>query len=85
MFGVIEASKDELHIQEYSISQTSLEQIFNQFASQQEEETGTATGLVAPGGSNGAIVGGLVDEKEKVQYQIPLPANDEKHCASTVC
>lgn len=34
MFGAIEASKAELRIQEYSIAQTSLEQIFNQFAAQ---------------------------------------------------
>ena len=34
MFGAVEAEKDALGIQEYSIAQTSLEQIFNQFASQ---------------------------------------------------
>ena len=34
MFGAIEARKAELSIQEYSIAQTSLEQIFNQFAAQ---------------------------------------------------
>ena len=40
MFGAIERSKERLNIQDYSISQTSLEQIFNQFASQQDEEKG---------------------------------------------
>lgn len=45
MFGALEKRKDVLRIQEYSISQTSLEQIFNYFASQQEEETGVATGI----------------------------------------
>jgi len=39
MFGLMEDSKVTLCISEYSLSQTSLEQIFNQFASQQEEET----------------------------------------------
>jgi ATP-binding cassette subfamily A (ABC1) protein 1 len=39
MFGLIEGSHDELHILEYSISQTSLEQIFNSFAMQQTGET----------------------------------------------
>ncbi len=34
LFGAIESRKQELFIQEYSLSQTSLEQIFNQFASQ---------------------------------------------------
>lgn len=45
MFGVVEANKASLNIQEYSIAQTSLEQIFNQFAAQQEEEKGPAAGL----------------------------------------
>ena len=45
MFGLVEGSKEKLNIQEYSIAQTSLEQIFNQFAAQQEEEKGPAVGL----------------------------------------
>jgi ATP-binding cassette, subfamily A (ABC1), member 3 len=40
LFEFIESKKESLKIQEYSIAQTSLEQIFNQFASEQEEETG---------------------------------------------
>ena len=40
MFSLMEEFKDDLFIEEYSISQTSLEQIFNFFASQQEEEKG---------------------------------------------
>lgn len=51
MFGAIEAKKLHLFIQEYSISQTSLEQIFNHFASQQEEERGQAAGIVSGDGS----------------------------------
>lgn len=46
LFGLLERNKGELFIQEYSISQTSLEQIFNQFAATQEEEQGAAVGLV---------------------------------------
>mmetsp|Transcript_5406 Transcript_5406/g.5529 ORF Transcript_5406/g.5529 Transcript_5406/m.5529 type:complete len:1838 (-) Transcript_5406:556-6069(-) len=38
MFGMMEREKENLHIREYSIAQTSLEQIFNFFASQQSEE-----------------------------------------------
>lgn len=38
MFGTMEREKLNLHIREYSIAQTSLEQIFNFFASQQSEE-----------------------------------------------
>ena len=45
MFGSVEANKTRLSIQEYSIAQTSLEQIFNQFAAQQDEERGPAAGL----------------------------------------
>ena len=32
--------------QEYGVSETSLEQIFNNFASQQEEETGPVRGMM---------------------------------------
>jgi ATP-binding cassette subfamily A (ABC1) protein 1 len=46
VFEAIEGSKATLRIQEYSVSQTSLEQIFNQFASQQDEERGGAHGIV---------------------------------------
>lgn len=45
LFGKIEETKEELNIKEYSFAQTSLEQIFNYFASQQEEETGTVRGI----------------------------------------
>lgn len=38
IFGSIESAKYELKLEGYSVSQTSLEQIFNQFAAQQEEE-----------------------------------------------
>jgi hypothetical protein len=39
MFGVIEGNKTNLRIEDYSVSQTSLEQIFNFFASQQASES----------------------------------------------
>lgn len=45
MFGLLESGRNELNIEDYSISQTSLEQIFNQFAAQQKEETGSAAGI----------------------------------------
>ena len=47
IFKAIEDNKEVLNIHEYSISQTSLEQIFNFFASQQEEETGSSGGMNA--------------------------------------
>jgi hypothetical protein len=45
MFSAVERCRKDLFIQDYSVSQTSLEQIFNFFAAQQEEETGVASGL----------------------------------------
>jgi ABC-type multidrug transport system ATPase subunit len=42
MFGLIEDNKGRLHVEDYSVCQTSLEQIFNFFAGQQEEEKGPA-------------------------------------------
>jgi ABC-type multidrug transport system ATPase subunit len=45
MFGLLERQKAALGLQEYSLSQTSLEQIFNGFAGQQEEEKGAAKGI----------------------------------------
>ncbi|KAF1787653.1 P-loop containing nucleoside triphosphate hydrolase [Phytophthora cactorum] len=45
MFALVEDVKAKMHIREYSVSQTTLEQIFNSFASQQEEEHGAIRGV----------------------------------------
>ncbi|EGZ19833.1 ABC transporter lipid export ABCA family [Phytophthora sojae] len=45
VFALVEDVKEKMHIREYSVSQTSLEQIFNYFASQQAEEQGVARGF----------------------------------------
>ncbi|ETL98845.1 hypothetical protein L917_04165 [Phytophthora nicotianae] len=45
VFALVEEIKEKMHIREYSVSQTSLEQIFNYFASQQAEEQGVARGF----------------------------------------
>jgi ABC-type multidrug transport system ATPase subunit len=45
IFEKMEQNKRELCIIEYSVSQTSLEQIFIHFAKQQDEEKGVATGF----------------------------------------
>ncbi|CAI5718847.1 unnamed protein product [Peronospora effusa] len=45
VFAMVEDMKEEMYIREYSVSQTSLEQIFNYFASQQAEEKGMARGF----------------------------------------
>ncbi|CAM9360676.1 unnamed protein product [Chrysoparadoxa australica] len=54
LFGIIEDNKAKLHIREYALGQTSLEQIFNQFASQQLEETGSMPGYEASTSANAA-------------------------------
>ncbi len=51
LFDMFERKRSELFVQEYSIAQTSLEQIFNQFASLQLEET------TKPQGGAGGVVG----------------------------
>lgn len=38
-------NRESLFVGEYSLSQTSLEQVFNGFAAQQEEELGRAAGM----------------------------------------
>lgn len=45
VFERLERSRLDLGVEEYGISQTSLEQIFNEFASKQEEETTLVRGL----------------------------------------
>ena len=47
MFGLLESGKEDLSLKEYSLSQTSLEQVFNSFAGQQEEEMGHVAGMVS--------------------------------------
>jgi ATP-binding cassette, subfamily A (ABC1), member 3 len=46
MFRAMEGGKASHFIADYSIGQTSLEQVFNQFAAEQEEETGAVAGMV---------------------------------------
>jgi len=44
IFGTLEERRTELFIEDYAVSQTSLEQIFNSFASEQEDASaGTVT------------------------------------------
>ncbi|GMF14304.1 unnamed protein product [Phytophthora lilii] len=45
VFRRVEGSKQQLGIREYAVSQTTLEQIFNNFAGQQSEEKGVARGI----------------------------------------
>ncbi|KAG6587048.1 ATP-binding Cassette (ABC) Superfamily [Phytophthora cinnamomi] len=45
VFRCVEGSKQQVGIREYAVSQTTLEQIFNNFAGQQSEEKGVARGI----------------------------------------
>ncbi|ETL50470.1 hypothetical protein L917_00280, partial [Phytophthora nicotianae] len=38
IFGLLEENKEQLHVSEYGVSETSLEHIFNTMAAQQGEE-----------------------------------------------
>ena len=49
VFRKVEKAKSELFVEEYAVTQASLEDIFNQFASQQTEEKGAVRGLKAEG------------------------------------
>jgi hypothetical protein len=61
LFRKVEERKDELNISEYSLSQTTVEEIFNQFAAQQEEEKGIARGMEAAGTSRAAAPDGATN------------------------
>ncbi|CAK4089010.1 unnamed protein product [Aphanomyces euteiches] len=46
VFALVEGCKRELHVEEYTVAQTTLEQIFNNFACQQTQERGVARGVI---------------------------------------
>ncbi|CAE6916237.1 ABCA1 [Symbiodinium natans] len=59
VFRLLEESRRQLSLEDYGVSQTSLEQIFNDFAAMQQEETGPVQGLFVEGRqvqTNGAEV-----------------------------
>lgn len=39
IFGLMESNRDELNVEDYSVSQTTLEEIFLEFAKYQREDT----------------------------------------------
>ena len=61
-FAALNDAKDAMAIATYSLSQTSLEQIFNMFAAQQDEEKGHARGM-------GGDAGGAAASAEKDEYK----------------
>eukprot|EP01052_Picozoa_sp_SAG31_P012757 SAG31_NODE_753_length_12340_cov_8.786619_3_plen_156_part_00 len=82
IFGKVEVQRENLHILEYGVSQTSLEQVFNSFAAQQKEERGAVRGLhrpaaAAPSPPTGAAsttwqgASPATSSSQTVQVQIP--------------
>ena len=78
MFGKLTAAKAQLGLQEYSLSQTSLEQIFNKFASTQEEETGAVKGMLNPisGGDQHLVQVNLLSLDKMAAYSDKLSSDD---------
>ena len=70
-FELMQSNKDRLGVHEYSLSQTTLEQIFNQFAAQQEEETGGAVGILNTGVLGGAGAADAVAAPAQVVVTVP--------------
>ncbi len=54
LFRKVEDRKAALNVTEYSLSQTTVEEIFNQFAAQQDEEKGVARGMESAATSRAA-------------------------------
>lgn len=75
MFSVIELNKAALHVEEYALSQTSLEQIFNSFAAQQEEETGTVQGMAQSGEGAATLVVNLPSNTAIPSYGVEGEGN----------
>jgi len=83
LFDAIETERARLHIAEYSLSQTSLESIFNSMAAQQDEEKGSVRGMAgagaggdAPAGAAGGV-GPIVEDVEagSTPTSTPRPIN----------
>ena len=88
VFGLIETLKDQFCISEYSVGQTTLEQIFQQFANQRADECSQAKFSFELIGEHALLLGGgdsenrfeilnIEDQGENVrgsQYQQGLPS-----------
>lgn len=61
LFGLIESNKHNIYIVEYSLSQVSLESIFNGMAAQQEEERQSVRGMVKEETAGGLEAAGEVE------------------------
>jgi ABC-type multidrug transport system ATPase subunit len=69
IFRALEAARERLRISTYSLSQTTLEAVFNSFAAQQEEEKGAIRGM---GGPKGAPRTGRTHSKDALELDEQL-------------
>ena len=74
IFRTMEENRDRLDIFDYSVSQCTLEQIFLQFAKDQEEEQAAVAGMTIS--SNSAANNPHIDVSNVVEYK-PLEVVDE--------
>ena len=61
LFGKLEHTRSHLGVASYTLGQTTLEALFNSFASQQQEERGVARGVILPAAA--AAAGGAAPAK----------------------
>ena len=80
VFDKVEAAKAELGIDDYSISQTSLEQIFNGFASQQETDNPSAAAAASAAAAPAPLLPAAQPQVANVAVPEGLAAGDKFQC-----
>ena len=68
LFGLFETHKDECHITEYSIQQTSLEQIFNKFAENQGSQLKERRSTIVEPGDVENIAMDAIQRRKTIMY-----------------
>ena len=76
LFGLFETYKEECHITEYSIQQTSLEQIFNKFSENQISQLKERNSTIVEKGDVENIVMDEMNTRKSVVYN-KIVVNDE--------
>ncbi|KAK3284750.1 hypothetical protein CYMTET_7616 [Cymbomonas tetramitiformis] len=81
MFDAVETLRAQVHIEDYSLAQTTLEQVFVRFASQQNEEKELAPGLVGGSAVEGSHPAESIVTSPGLVASVPAP---EAPAAATV-
>ena len=68
LFGLFETHKEECHITEYSIQQTSLEQIFNKFAENQGSQLKERRSTIVEPGDVENIAMDAIERRKTIIY-----------------